>query len=539
MLSLRQQVQEKESNEALSHIAKFDSSKTFQAIIEILNEIKGITEKKIDSIISEGTELSLKELMNDRTVEDFLKRIQNKKDIPSLFEQFMKEKENTNTDDLSEEKVLSFIEGLVTRAITEIETHIAGEPDQIFDMKEKLEKQLVTDIFLIEALYVYRDTDDTQRSNILKAMFKVTGYTEHHFRKPFKVLQLLSQSIDFSDETKTLWQEAALWLEGLYLQTHNKMPKDEQDQVKKNEEGYPTIDQQDEKFKQKYKLTKYDMALYHHELSKIFQSKLEALPQLIQEEKQLSQDELPQNQLLQDELSLDELLPHDLPVVLQTSTPEPASNILLKKPISLGQQKKEIVNETQIATPGIDIFKKQNHLQIVVTLLPDQEKKVDEICRAIDHVLKEEPKLKQKKSAQTLPVVGDEVISNDLKTCENASPADKIRRLKTCIERFQLTQNQIGLLTFVKDDIKVHFAKYVNSSSYYLFGKVHKDPANEILKSAKSAISPQDQLLRLFELKTTLEIDDSKNLLPIVDQILLTAFNFLLKNPAFELKKQC
>src|SRR3990167_10423106 len=104
MLSLRQQVQEKESNEALSHIAKFDSSKTFQAIIEILNEIKGITEKKIDSIISEGTELSLKELMNDRTVEDFLKRIQNKKDIPSLFEQFMKEKENTNTDDLSEEK---------------------------------------------------------------------------------------------------------------------------------------------------------------------------------------------------------------------------------------------------------------------------------------------------------------------------------------------------------------------------------------------------------------------------------------------------
>lgn len=239
---------------ALEEIARMNAETSLPVIIAIVEDLKKLTEEEIEQLFFKITKTELKK--PKQKLDEVIKRILGS-EIKTIFETFIKcditEVTELNIKELTEQTVNDFCDD-------------SNLVDFQEDEQMSLFKDLFrTEIFIATALALYKDAD--WRQNAPKwQLAPMLLYKEDDLRKPFLAVSHCATTISVLSETKELWEEYITWLHGLYLRTYNQMPKNVDGSVKRDDDGrYPYVegDDQDKNLKERFKIVKYDIALYH------------------------------------------------------------------------------------------------------------------------------------------------------------------------------------------------------------------------------------------------------------------------------------
>ncbi len=125
---------------------------------------------------------------------------------------------------------------------------------------------------LESAIVIFGETDRVQRGSLgdkkayIKKLLddaKVTG--QHPFIELERLVNEVAK-IQITENTKDLWAELAIWMEGLYKRTADKIEeRDANNEPKKKKNGfYPTVDAEDYAIYLFLSITKMDISIHYH-----------------------------------------------------------------------------------------------------------------------------------------------------------------------------------------------------------------------------------------------------------------------------------
>src|SRR3990167_1185203 len=403
------------------------------------------------------------------------------KELPLCIDKYLNEK---GFEQLKKNDFIDFCKYIIDQSITSMKNY--AEIQALADTT-LLKQQLLGEIFLLYALHVYEDTKNKHLSSTLVLAFKTINYTEYHFRKPFVALQFLADFIFFTVESKELWDNVVSLLNGLYYYTYNKYPdnlKDKNGEICLDQDHrYPPIptDERDKKFKSAFKMTQYDIAIYHADISDLLRYQIEKTA-----ENDQKQETFPKN----------EVDDHHQ-IVTQNE------NIPLKETLSF---------------PQMEILQDKNQPKIVITFPSAYIEKLPIVCDQINQLMANIlcPELTNPKRDE---------LPDYLRNFEEKDEDTKIERLMTYISTYGLSEENKKSLFTLPSLIETNFSIYKNNT--YLFPRWHNEYAEQAMKSTKTTNDPAQQLIELFDLRNKLKIETSRELLPKVNEIFMKAFDFL------------
>lgn len=269
--------------EAIKKIAKMDGLIALPVLMNIIEKIKKVNEARIEELFIKVTGKDMKMTIANDTMRGIIEK-ELKKNIKTEIETFAY---NIKTADLTEEAVRVFMDTLINQFYS---SAIRKYNDAAMGNFQPL---LRTTLCLIFANILYFESDDRQTTILetggeLKIGIKMQSNFNkpHTIRNPFIIIQHAVKYITTDEITKPLWEEAAVWLEGLHARTFFQLPSDcrnDHDRatghVKKLEDGsFPFVmgaaQKDDMAFNKNFGVTFYDIAFLHLEASKALQATL-------------------------------------------------------------------------------------------------------------------------------------------------------------------------------------------------------------------------------------------------------------------------
>lgn len=228
----------KEPQEALKEIPKMDKLEIVPIVVDILQDIQKLT---LDDIAK---------YMHNYDVRD-----------PQLRIDVHKFLDAQTTDSISHDAVANMVENL---AKERLHPHKHDNSELLMHVKN--------DICLRYAIKAYSSLKENQKLNPWGLAKKLFTYNEERIRKPLKTLVFALKNVAVLETTEHLWNEATLWLEGLYLSVFNSIPDhkktpDKQMVLKDVDGTFISVDIIDKICKRLFHLTRFDLALYNKDIS--------------------------------------------------------------------------------------------------------------------------------------------------------------------------------------------------------------------------------------------------------------------------------
>ncbi|MBX3709360.1 MAG: hypothetical protein KIT56_03815 [Gammaproteobacteria bacterium] len=276
------EIQDKE--QAITAIAKLDHLVSLPAVMKILNEIREINENVIRNTFSEMTGKDINKTIIKGSIREVIAKILDS-DTRKIFEKLADE---SRMAELTEEKIKHFFMSIVKQIYDRgIKRYLLEEV--VLETAEQVFTQLFcNEVFLICTIELYMEADKRQTANwfqivALMAPYLAKAHKEEAIQNPFIIVREYVKLVRIDEATSALWQEVALWLEGMnrhvYLQVPEQYRKD--GGVMKNENNkMPTISDKDKSFQDKFNLTLYEMSLFYHQISAVIQAHLVPKPVL-------------------------------------------------------------------------------------------------------------------------------------------------------------------------------------------------------------------------------------------------------------------
>lgn len=509
-------------------LAQLDDVKTLPVMIHILGDIKKRNEEKLLQMLA-----PLHETINPKTI---FTEIEKEIILPNLN---FADIPLNNINRMSLKEAIKLLVPELCEKLYAIRT-------------KEIKLYLINQIFLTYAIHVYTDADEKQNMNIFSLGYKMSSSDGDDILKPFRILYFLIMKVAITEELQKTWYEAAVWFMAMHDHTYNQIPDKykEKGQVKQTDGLYPAVDVYDSVLQKFRHISKYDIVRYHlanarvigRILREIHQNKLKIHYLADDKEKQPSHAEQPKNQK-QLEVEGTVTLQNDL---ADGKNEETHATQLPAEPLSIAKNegKLEQTNESpsltmpkllqneEIEKPSAEKSDEQSTsseqegvsmrdlpsgaTQIMVTIPSEKKHLVPNLFANTQMLLRGENNPNKSNLYQNLLFVADKGAD------------EKIRQLKYCINLFTLSKAQQENLSFLRRAVIQQLTDYQNSTRF--LAPTHYYKANELIEFVKKNNDPQEQLLKLYDLRKYLKKLQSVKLIERVDQILLDVYRALLNS---------
>ncbi|VVC76464.1 hypothetical protein AQUSIP_17770 [Aquicella siphonis] len=476
----RYEIQAIEKREdAILEIARLDGFISLFMIIKIFEEMQIGNEKALEACFQENTGKELKRAVSKYGVREIIKKALGK-DVRAFFEEVS---DKTRMADLTAELVSSIVTPVVQSVYDKtFKKHITRNADVV---EQRFKSLLCNAIFLICATELYKEADLRQtagsiRIKLLMGPYLLRTYKEEALQNPFIAVRESAKLVQIDPPLSSLWQEAALWLQGLYTRSYLQIPEEHRKdgEVKRKDNGkMPTVNEKDVSFQDNFNLTLYEMALFHKQTSEVIQAKL--APPVVHA------DVVPVSS-------------HDPVMPSPVSEMQPASS---SNPQHAQVEPREVIPALQsgIAMPSVVSD------PIPLSKLPGGDK--------------EKP---------LLPFLCLDDIRNENEDVQ-------FPMLIYYLDRYRLNEAQNSILLEFSGVITSKLKGYTTSilTTHYiptmLWSRPHTQSVNETLESLDSAAEADESIKLLFSLWKEIGEKGSKDLKKIVADLIKSAFTILLK----------
>jgi len=183
----------------------------------------------------------------------------------------------------------------------------------------------------------------------------------------------------------------------------------------------------------------------------------------------------------------------------------------VSKSIDLARDKKPAAVKVQ----PVQLITSQDYCQMIIVLHKDEVEKLHRLEVVVGKIMEH-------------GVVANEAqMRKELSEYQERTPDEKIKKLKDCIRKFELSANQTSSLIFMSGDASDAFKPYIEKPRYTFFSHAHAEDAKKTIEEIERTENARVQLEKLFALRKLLKKDKSQNLLPVMDKILLKAYRVL------------
>ncbi len=465
-------------------IASMDGLFTIPIFLLIVKDICKLNESDLAKTFQRWCGKSLGQVFKTEKMDEIFKQISGDT-IKNIFEKFIDDRDISK---LTKQALHGLVKNIANSFfLSPMIKPLQARADQ--DVKNILLNFLYTEIFLHMLVGLYAEADRTQHLSLAQLIFKFGPVSEQYFRKPFLAINLTLDMVKIYKNTADLWDEVAMWIQGFYLRVYNMIPpvyKNQIGEVQKQANGfYPVTDSQDETLRDRKGITKFDIAKIQKETYEFFN-------QLVQAARK----------------NLEELVLPPLPA-------KPQADERVFPIIEKVNLKKMDGSDGIVQTLEEGAF-----IQIVVVL----PKKMEKLAIHLEEINKS-------KLATKRQIVDDSVMQSFLSQYTKDNLENKIHAVDFCFKKYELTAMQLKLLGFVPDEIKMHVGRFLNDKAKSWWGSSeHINNATELLCELENNDDYYDPVVLfqgLLALQKGLRKDDSSNLLPKVNLILLAMFDYI------------
>lgn len=266
-----------EREAAISEIAKLDGFISLFMIIKIFEELQAANEKALEAVFQEHSGKELKRVISKKGIRDIIKTAMGK-DVRAYFEELS---EKTRMEALTLERVQATVTPVVQTVYDKLFRKFMTRDGEIAE--QRLKMYLCNAVFLICATELYKEADLRQtagsiRIKLLMGPYLLKSFPAESLQNPFIAVREGVNMIEIDPAVKPLWEEAALWLQGLFMRSYLQVPeryrRDGEVIVNPETQKMPVVNEKDVAFQDNFGLTLFEMARFHGQTSQLIQNKL-------------------------------------------------------------------------------------------------------------------------------------------------------------------------------------------------------------------------------------------------------------------------
>lgn len=345
------------------------------------------------------------------------------------------------------------------------------------------------------AISVFGENDVTQNLFTPFLITKIKTFTKEHITSGLNDLVGSAKNITVAADTMDLWSECALWLEGLYRRVFNKIDKIE------DKDGKPILDADGREQPLKLKDGTYTTCDYQDGLFKSFVGGLTKM-------------------VISDYY-------HDAAVIIEAAVEAYRNDQLLK--LSTSKLDISAPAPEQPAMEPVDEMDVQESINIVLPANnPDLIERIRRMVQEmVEYPEKEYGALRQQQSG----LDEMDVLVMILESVKNENDEVKIATLAYAIDECELSGSQKRVVDKLKESAISALDHYLNRRfpRDYLFSRTHVEDAKNAKLDLGAAAEPKEYLQILLNLRNKLIGERSDDLITKVNNVLLNAFNMLLR----------
>lgn len=164
-----------------------------------------------------------------------------------------------------------------------------------------------------------------------------------------------------------------------------------------------------------------------------------------------------------------------------------------------------------------------DYRQMLIKLHKDEVERLNKLEVVVGKVMEHGVVTNEVEMRKELALLEDSLDDEETKNDK------KIKKLKDCIRKYELTPNQTASLLFLPDTAAEALDKYITESRsrFVYIPRKHAELAKQILDEIKTMDDARLQLEKLFALRKVLKTDGSKNALPELNRVLLRVYKIL------------
>lgn len=373
--------------------------------------------------------------------------------------------------------------------------------------------------FIAYGIVILRETDIKQNASLLKLPGILKSLSKEHIETELQKFVGYAGQIEVTAQTKALWEEASLWLEGLYTRVDIKVPKEKDGSPKKNKNGLvDPVDAEDKLFNTFVHLTKYAIVSYYRQVAIAINEKC-----AIYMKKELAESK---------------------PIMEKAVN----SEALVKTNVPVGKIENAL---SETAAPALVFLQRTGqHTRLVFDYNENQEEKMQALLTAYKQImgvsaleLIDQPFLEHE-LIETEQATAEEKVELPLELLEKYSsenPDIKFSILICALDQYKLNDNQTHFLQTFKGMIESSLKAYTKSAfttwgfPTYLISRPHVPEVETKMNEIASTPDPIQHLKLLFDLLINMRGENSNNVKKKVSFLLENAYTILLKNAKPEL----
>src|SRR3990167_9212798 len=345
---------------------------------------------------------------------------------------------------------------------------------------------IVTRNVTVEAIRILKETDEKQNANILRIPIILANVTKKQIEGDSQGLVdgVSRQEFKITERTKSLWQEVALWLEGLYCHTDILYVKREIDGTPQQEPDgtIKTVDKLDGLFKSLIGLTKWQVAIYYHKTALVLEQKLQDYNQA----------------------TLQQVVSQQLSAALASASPQ-------------AQPVRSVENTIQLEDDGGPYIT----IRVPRSLAERAEQIVGEL---------ETPPRPSSFSSDSQPPLDGNELPDILLAVKDHDLVGQIRALEYALD-CAWTSHQAKVLERFCSEIDANLVVYINSRwsllGLYTLPRAHETLAEDTRENLAHTTDPKLHLECIIKAREILIQERSKDLLPRINKLLLDAIQML------------